>query len=108
MNSRADLKTRFLLEDLQRSIEGEVLFDQLSRAIYSSGASLYRVRPLAIVKPKSRGDVVHVVEFAARQGIPITPRGSGTSRAGNEVGEGLLLDFTKYLNGVLEFNAVEK
>jgi anaerobic glycerol-3-phosphate dehydrogenase C subunit len=108
MNLRADLKTRFLLEDLQRSIEGEVLFDQLSRTIYSSGASLYRVRPLAIVKPKSRGDVVHVVEFAARQGIPITPRGSGTSRAGNEVGEGLLLDFTKYLNGVLEFNAVEK
>jgi FAD/FMN-containing dehydrogenase len=48
------------------------------------------------------------VKYAAQQKIPITPRGGGTSRAGNEVGEGLLLDFSKYMNNILEFNGQEK
>jgi FAD/FMN-containing dehydrogenase len=76
--------------------------------MYSSGASIYRIRPLGIVKPKHRADVVRVVQYTSRCGIPITARGGGTSRAGNEVGEGIILDFSKYMNGILEYNPEEK
>ena len=97
-----------ILRDLRNTIEGEVVFDELSRTIYSSAASLYRIKPLGIVKPRHKKDVITVVKYAAQQKIPITPRGGGTSRAGNEVGEGLLLDFSKYMNNILEFNEQEK
>jgi len=105
--ARANSKKE-ILRDLRKTIEGEVLSDDLSRTIYSSGASLYSVRPLGIVKPRNKTDVVNVVEFASQHGIPITPRGAGTSRAGNEVGEGLLLDFSKYMNSILGFDQKEK
>ena len=102
MNRRAGLpvgkRTKNILKNLERLVEGDVLLDDLSRTIYSSGASLYSVRPLGIVIPRNKTDVVNVVEFASQHNIPITPRGGGTSRAGNEVGEGLLLDFSKYMN----------
>ena len=91
-----------ILRDLRKLIGGEVLFDEINRTIYSSAASLYRIRPLGIVKPKHIKDVINVVKYASQHGIPITPRGGGTSRTGNEVGEGLLLDFSKYMNRILE------
>src|SRR4030042_1563578 len=97
-----------MLGDLGRLIEGEVLTDDLSRTIYSCGASLYRVKPLGIVQPRHKLDVIKAVQYAAERGIPITPRGAGTSRAGNEIGEGILLDFSKYMNDVLESNPEEK
>jgi anaerobic glycerol-3-phosphate dehydrogenase C subunit len=112
MNRRAGLpvgkKTKNILNNLEKLIEGEVFLDDLSRTIYSSGASLYSVKPLGIVTPRSKTDVVNVVEFASQHSIPITPRGGGTSRVGNEVGEGLLLDFSKYMNNVLGFDQKEK
>lgn len=97
-----------MLGDLGRLIEGEVLTDELSRTIYSCGASLYRIKPLGIVKPRHKMDVIKVVQYAAKRKISITPRGGGTSRAGNEVGEGILLDSCKYMNNMLEFNQEEK
>jgi anaerobic glycerol-3-phosphate dehydrogenase C subunit len=103
-----DRKTETIFRDLRKFIEGEVLFDELSRTIYGSAASLYRIRPLGIVKPRHKGDVIKVVKYAAERRIPITPRGGGTSRAGNEVGEGILLDFSKYMINILEFNHREK
>ncbi len=84
-------------------IEGEVLFDELTRTIYSSAASIYRIRPLGIVRPKHKKDVINLVKYAARMSIPLIPRGGGTSRTGNELGEGILIDFTKYMNRILEF-----
>jgi anaerobic glycerol-3-phosphate dehydrogenase C subunit len=92
-----------ILRDLRKLIEGDVLFDELSRTIYSSTASLYRVKPLGIVKPKHKKDVINLVKYAARMSIPLIPRGGGTSRTGNELGEGILIDFTKYMNRILEF-----
>jgi anaerobic glycerol-3-phosphate dehydrogenase C subunit len=73
----------------------------MSRAMYSSGACLYRVRPLGIVWPKHKHDVIAVVKFAAQKALPITARGGGTSRTGNELGEGIILDFSKYMNKIL-------
>jgi len=93
---------------LQSQIEGNVLYNELSRSLYSSGASLYRVKPLAVIQPKSREDVVKTVKFASEHKIPITARGGGTSRAGNELGPGILIDYRKNLNQIIEFNPDEK
>jgi anaerobic glycerol-3-phosphate dehydrogenase C subunit len=102
-----DGKEQTDFKDLAALIEGDVLTDELNRTIYSSGASLYRVKPLAIVKPRHKADVVQAVRYAAERSIPITPRGGGSSRTGNEVGGGILLDFCKGMNGILEFNRDE-
>ena len=93
---------------LQDKIEGSVLYNELNRSLYSSGASLYRIKPLAIVQPKSKEDVVKTVKFASEHKIPITARGGGTSRAGNEVGSGILIDYRKNLNQIIELNPDEK
>jgi len=97
-----------LFELLQSQLDGDVLYSELSRALYSSGASLFRIKPQAIVQVKSRDDLVKTIQFAREHKIPITPRGGGTSRAGNELGRGMLIDFSKYLTRVIELNVEEK
>lgn len=94
--------------ELKDSVEGDVLYDEMSRALYSSGACLYRIMPSCIVRPKNRMDVVNTVLYAVRKGVPITARGGGTSRTGNELGEGIILDLSRYMNKILEFNRNEK
>jgi FAD/FMN-containing dehydrogenase/Fe-S oxidoreductase len=97
---------------LQRELEaaigkqqgGEVRFDRISRALYSTDASVYQIEPLGIVIPKSAEAVIRAVEIAARHGVPITPRGGGTSQAGQSIGAGLVLDTSKHLNRVIEIN----
>lgn len=102
------LKPEKIFREIKEIIKGEVLFDDLSRTIYSSGACLYRVKPLGIVQPRDKGDVVKLVEYAREENIPLTPRGGGTSRVGNELGEGILLDFSRFMNNLIEVNAREK
>ena len=92
---------------LNNRIEGDVLSTDLSRSLYSSGASLYRIKPRAIVQPRSTDDLVATVRFAREHKISITARGGGTSRTGNELGEGIVIDFGKYLNQVTDFSAEE-
>jgi len=108
MTAQGSGETAAIRRDMEGLIEGDVLVDELSRAMYSSGASIYRVKPLGIVKPKDQGDVIKVVQYASQRDIPIIPRGGGTSRAGNEVGEGIVLDFSKYMNGITAWNLDEK
>ncbi|MBE0586336.1 MAG: anaerobic glycerol-3-phosphate dehydrogenase subunit C [Desulfofustis sp.] len=97
-----------MFNDLKQRISGDVLDNELSRSIYSSGASLFRIKPLAIVQPKSKQDIVETIKFAGVHKIPLTPRGGGTSRAGNELGAGILIDFSKNLNRLLEINVEER
>lgn len=97
--------SRSLLRDLEAAIDGEVRFDRLSRALYSTDASVYQIEPLGVVIPKSSEAVAAAVHLAAQHGIPITPRGGGTSQAGQSIGSGLVLDTSKHLNRVLEVNA---
>jgi len=68
-----------LRQELTAAVEGEVRFDRLSRALYSTDASVYQIEPLGVVIPRSAEAVVRAVEIAARHGVPITPRGGGTS-----------------------------
>jgi len=97
-----------LFEPLSKQIEGDVLDSDLSRSLYSSGASLYRIKPRAIVQPRSTNDLVATIGFAREHKIPITARGGGTSRTGNELGEGIIIDFSRYLNQVVDFSAEEQ
>ncbi len=94
--------------ELEQRIEGEVRFDAVSRALYSTDASVYQIEPLGVVVPRTRDDVVRAVEIAARHRVSITARGGGTSQAGQAIGAGLQLDTSKYLNRILKVNVAER
>src|ERR1700745_879501 len=94
--------------ELRKQLEGEVRFDTISRALYSTDASVYLIRPLGVVIPKTREDVIRVVQICGKFRCPITMRGGGTSQAGQAIGEGLQVDISKYFNRVLEVNAEER
>src|SRR5689334_13558668 len=79
-----------------------VLDDPTTRAAYSSDASLYRVPPLVVAQPRHTEDVQAVLAVCRAEGVPVTARGAGTSVAGNAVGDGVLLDFSRHLDAVLD------
>src|SRR5438477_9349203 len=91
-----------LQRDLERELAGEVRFDAVSRALYSTDASVYQIIPLGVIVPRGDDDVVRAVQIAGRHGVSITARGGGTSQAGQAVGAGLQLDTSKYLHRVLD------
>ena len=99
--------SRALVEDLRRQVEGEVRFDQMTRMLYSTDASLYQIEPIGVVLPKSAEDIIAVLETANRFNVPVLPRGGGTSLAGQTVGHAIVMDFSKYMRNVLEVNAEE-
>ena len=90
-----------LVRYLSRHVAGEVRFDDTSRRLYATDASLYRVDPLGVVVPKTRDDLVATVQIAAEVGVPVTARGGGTSLSGQSVGPGVVIDCSKYLNRVV-------
>ena len=97
-----------IADELTRRVDGEVRFDPYSRLLYSTDASIYQMEPVGVVIPRSAADVQAVVEFGAREGIPVLPRSGGTSLAGQTVNHAIVLDFSKYLNNVLEVNPQEQ
>ena len=97
-----------LQRELEATIDGEVRFDAISRALYSTDASVYQIEPLGVVIPKSQEAVIRAITIAAKHGVPITPRGGGTSQAGQSIGAGLVMDTSKYLNRILEINPDER
>ena len=97
-----------IADELSRRVDGEVRFDPYSRLLYSTDASIYQMEPVGVVIPRNAADVQAVVEFGAREGIPVLPRSGGTSLAGQTVNHAIVLDFSKYLNNVLEVNAEEQ
>ena len=90
---------------LRRETEGEVLFDAFSRGRYSTDASHYQIEPLGVVVARTEQDVRTAMEIAAEEGIPVLPRGGGTSQCGQTIGEALVIDVSKHLNRVLNFDA---
>src|SRR5262252_2762439 len=90
-----------LARKLARQIEGEVLFDAASRGRYSTDASIYQVDPVGVVVPRTDADAKVAMQIAADEGIPILPRGAGSSQCGQAVGAALVIDNSKYLNRVV-------
>jgi FAD/FMN-containing dehydrogenase/Fe-S oxidoreductase len=97
-----------LRRELQNALAGEVRFDTISRALYSTDASVYQIRPLSVAIPKTRDDIVRIIEICRRYRCPITMRGGGTAQAGQSIGAGLLVDTSKYFHRLLEVNAEER
>jgi len=87
---------------LRKEVDGEVLFDAASRGRYSTDASIYQVEPIGVVVPRSAEAARAAMAIAAQAGIPILPRGAGSSQCGQTVGAALVIDHSKYLNKVLE------
>ena len=93
-----------LQDELQRRIAGEVRFDAVSRMLYSTDASNYQIDPVGVVIPATREDVLATIEIAAQHGVPLLPRGGGSSLSGQTVGAALVIDFSKVLSRVLEID----
>jgi FAD/FMN-containing dehydrogenase/Fe-S oxidoreductase len=87
--------------DLRKAVRGEVGFDVTSRALVTMDASNYRRVPLGVVAPRDADDVAAVLEACRTHGVPVVPRGGGTSIAGQATGTGVVLDFTRHMNRVL-------
>lgn len=91
------------LEDaLRSSVGGEVRFDEYTRHLFSTDASLYAIEPIGVVFPRDGDDVVAAVNAAAQFGVPVLPRGGGTSLAGQTVGAAVVLDFSRYMHAIVE------
>jgi FAD/FMN-containing dehydrogenase/Fe-S oxidoreductase len=99
-----DTRTR-LARDLERSIRGEVRFDEPSRHLYANDASIYRVVPIGVVIPRDADDVIAAMAVCREHGAPVLGRGGGTGLSGQSVNDGVVLDFSKYMNQILDLDA---
>src|SRR3954467_4837752 len=86
---------------LRRELRGEVLFDAFTRGRYSTDASIYQIEPLGVVVPKDKEDVAAALAIAREEGVPVLPRGGGTSQCGQTVARALVLDCSKFMDGVV-------
>lgn len=98
---------QLFIKDLTLNCSAEILKDEISLGIYSTDASLYQIQPIVVVLPKNEEDVKIAVQIARDHKVSILPRGGGTSLAGQTVGHSMILDFSKYMNNILEINAKE-
>jgi FAD/FMN-containing dehydrogenase/Fe-S oxidoreductase len=89
---------------LAREVDGEVLFDAASRGRYSTDASIYQVEPIGIVIPRTEEAARTAMAVAIDEGVPILPRGAGSSQCGQAVGAALIIDHTKFLNRIVELD----
>jgi FAD/FMN-containing dehydrogenase/Fe-S oxidoreductase len=96
------------LEYLRTQIEGDLFTDFTTRLLHATDASVYRELPMAVCRPRNEKDVETIMKFAFENNIPVIPRTAGTSLAGQVVGYGLVIDFSKYMTGIMEFNPEEK
>lgn len=97
-----------LKSDLEKTIRGEVSFDQATRGIHSTDASQYQVTPTCVVWPLDKEDAIEAVKIAAKHKLAITPRGGGTSLSGQTMWSGMILDMSRHMDKVLEINKQEK
>jgi FAD/FMN-containing dehydrogenase/Fe-S oxidoreductase len=93
-----------LARKLRREIRGEVLFDAASRGRYSTDASIYQIEPVGVVIPRDDNDALAALQIGIEAGVPVLPRGGGTSQCGQTVGAALVLDVSKHLNEIITFD----
>ncbi|GAB4251246.1 MAG: FAD-binding and (Fe-S)-binding domain-containing protein [Thermoleophilia bacterium] len=91
-----------LERDLRARLSGDVEFDAITRHLYATDGGLYQIEPLGVVSPRHAEDVAKLVAYCTDRGVPLVPRGSGSGLAGAAVGAGLMVDFTRYMNRILE------
>ena len=97
-----------LANELRSAIAGDLLSDRPSRLLYATDASIYQMEPIAIVFPRDAADVQAVLRIADRRGVPVLPRGAGTSLAGQAVNHAIVIDCSRYMARVIEIDAAER
>jgi FAD/FMN-containing dehydrogenase/Fe-S oxidoreductase len=100
-----DQQRQRIVDDLRGLVAGDVLGDDLFIQLYASDASIYEVRPAAVVRPRSAADVVALVQYAADKRIPVHARGAGTGASGESLGPGLVVDFSRYMRRAVRVDA---
>jgi len=93
-----------LEQRLRREIKGDVLFDPFTRGRYSTDASIYQIEPLGIVVARDKNDIAASIQIAREEGVPVLPRGGGTSQCGQTVNRALVVECSKYMQGVGELD----
>jgi FAD/FMN-containing dehydrogenase len=101
----SDVERPGLVSDLEEFVDGDVRFDTYTRQLYATDASAYERTPIGVVMPKHTDDVAAVMEYCADEGIPVLPRGGGTSLAGQTVNEAVVLDLAAEMTDVVEVDA---
>ena len=86
----------------------DIRFDNLTRQLYATDASIYQIEPIGAAFPRSAGEASAVIRAAADAGVPVTPRGAGTSLVGNAIGEGLIVEFSRYNRQITELNTEKR
>src|SRR5881397_358879 len=82
----------------------EVAFDNLTRQLYATDASIYQIEPAAVAFPRSAREASAVIHAASDAGVSVTPRGAGTSLVGNAIGDGLIVEFSRYNRQINDFD----
>lgn len=100
--------SKYPFETLEAQLQGDLFYDLSWRLLYATDASVYREIPEAVCRPAHDEDILKVLSFCRDHGLPIVPRTAGTSLAGQVVGAGLVMDFSKYMNRILEINTIER
>src|SRR4051794_17206054 len=90
--------------ELRDGVKGEVRFSDGDRGMYASDAGNYRMPPIGVVLPRDAADVLHTLEVCRGHGAPIVARGGGTGIPGQTVNFAIVLDFSKYMNRIVEMN----
>ena len=96
------------LTSLKQQLSGELYDSTLVKSLYATDASVYRELPYAVALPKTTADIKCLIEFAQSNALSIIPRAAGTSLAGQCVGDGIVVDVSKYMNAILEINTQEQ
>ncbi len=96
------------LQQLASQLEGDLFDDNTMRILYATDASAYREMPLAVAIPKTINDIKLLIAFARKEKTSLIPRTAGTSLAGQVVGNGIIVDVSKYFTQILELNTKEK
>ncbi|MEC9107150.1 MAG: FAD-linked oxidase C-terminal domain-containing protein [Chloroflexota bacterium] len=97
----------YLENELKKSIQGEVNFDDVYKQMYSTDGSIYSMTPIGVTLPKNPDDVSAIIDICNRNNTAVLPRGGGTSLSGQTVNSAVVMDFSKYMNNVLEINPEE-
>jgi FAD/FMN-containing dehydrogenase/Fe-S oxidoreductase len=95
---------QLFIKELESIATSEIKIDDLSLGLYATDASLYQLQPLAVAIPSNESDLIKIVKIADKYSIPVMPRGSATSLAGQTTNQALIIDFTKYFDKILEIN----
>ncbi|MBU2559046.1 MAG: FAD-binding protein [Bacteroidetes bacterium] len=96
------------LQSLEVTFEGDIHIDDSTRLIYATDASAYREKPLAVALPRNKNDIKKLIDLALKTKTSLIPRAAGTSLAGQVVGNGIIVDISRYMTKILELNVAEK